>query len=60
MNRQQAIDFVAQHSEDDEIDKDDMVAAFIAVFDRDPDDEDRENGLWSMLVWDCVDNERRD
>ena len=60
MNLQQALSFVREHSDDDEIDKDDMVAAFNAIFDRAPDDEDRENGLWSMLVWDCVDNERRD
>ena len=50
MNRQQAVDFVSEHSDDDDLDKADIDAAFTAIFERDPDDEDRDNGLWSMMV----------
>ena len=50
MNRQQAVDFVSEHSDDDDLDQSDIDAAFTAIFEREPDDEDRDNGLWSMLV----------
>ena len=50
MNRQQAAAFVADHSDDDDLDQADIDAAFTAIFEREPDDEDRDNGLWSMMV----------
>ena len=50
MNRQQAAAFVADHSDDDDLDSADIDAAFTAIFEREPDDEDRDNGLWSMMI----------
>lgn len=41
--------WVAAHDDSDELDDDELEAAFRAIFDRDPDDEDREQGLWSLL-----------
>jgi len=56
MNLQQATAFVAEHSDDDDIDQSDIDAAFNAIFDQEPDDEDRESGLWSMIVAACNDD----
>jgi hypothetical protein len=53
MNLQQAAAFVAEHSDDDDLDQADIDAAFTAIFERDPDDDDREAGLWSMMVAAC-------
>ena len=50
MNRQQAVDFVGEHSDDDDLDQSDIEAAFTAIFEREPDDVDRELGLWSIMV----------
>jgi hypothetical protein len=58
MNLQQAAAFVAEHSDDDDLDdddlnEDDINEAFTVIFGRSPDDEDRENGMWSMMVAAC-------
>jgi hypothetical protein len=53
MNHQNAVEFVKQHFDDDDLDPADIDAAFSAIFERDPDDEDRESGLWSMIVAAC-------
>ena len=50
MNRQQAVDFVGEHSDDDDLDQSDIEAAFTAIFEREPDDVDRELGLWSIMA----------
>ncbi|MEI8017710.1 MAG: hypothetical protein WCH39_05880 [Schlesneria sp.] len=50
MNRQNAVEFVMQHFDDDDLEQDDINAAFTAFFERDPDDEDREAGLWSLML----------
>ena len=50
MNRQQAVDFVSEHSDDDDLDQADIDAAFTAIFEQKPDDVDRELGLWSLMV----------
>jgi len=56
MNLQQATSFVAEHSDDDELNHADVDAAFTAIFGRTPDDQDRNNGLWSMMVAACDDD----
>jgi len=56
MNHKNAVEFVMQHADDDDIDQSDIDAAFSAIFERDPDDEDREAGLWSMMVAACNDD----
>ena len=61
MNLQQAAAFVAEHSDDgdlddDDLNEDDINEAFTVIFGRYPDDEDRENGLWSLLVAACSDD----
>ena len=50
MNLQQALAFVAEHSDDDDLDQADIDPAFTAIFGREPDDVDRELGLWSLAV----------
>jgi hypothetical protein len=53
----EAFDFVQVHCDDDDLDPADIDAAFTAIFQRDPDDEDREAGLWSMMVVACNEDE---
>ena len=50
MNRQQAAAFVADHSDDDDLDSADIDAAFTAIFGRAPGDVDRELGIWALMV----------
>ena len=57
MNWQQAVDFVSEHSDDDDLDQSDIDAAFTAIFEQEPDDEDRVIGLWSMMVAETNDDE---
>ena len=56
MNLQQAATFVSEHSDDDDLDPADINEAFTVIFGRSPDDDDREAGLWSMLVAACNDD----
>ncbi len=57
MKLQQAAAFVIEHSDDDDLDPADIDAAFTTIFGRTPDDEDREAGLWSLLVAACNEDE---
>jgi hypothetical protein len=47
MTKNEAIEFVRSHSDDEQLDIDDVESAFVALFDREPDDQDRNEGLWS-------------
>jgi len=47
MTQQEAIDFVHNHNDDDNLDSDDVTEAFTALYQRLPDDLDRREGLWS-------------
>lgn len=47
MTKQQAEQWVRAHQDDDELDEDELEAAFAALYERPADDEDREQGLWS-------------
>ena len=49
MTKQEAAEWVTDHSEDDELDQSELAAAFAALFERMPDDEDVAEGLWSHL-----------
>lgn len=49
MSKQQAIEWVKNHSDDDTLNDDELEAAFLAIFERAADDDDREQGLWSHL-----------
>jgi hypothetical protein len=50
MNKQQAITFVSEHSDDGDLDQSDIEAAFTAIFEREPGDVDRELGIWAIMV----------
>ena len=50
MNKQQAVAFVVEHCDDDDLDQADVDAAFTAIFGCKPNDVDRELGLWSLMV----------
>ena len=47
MTRQEATEFVRAHSDQDAIDDDDCEAAYIALYGRKPDAQDRAEGIWS-------------
>ena len=47
MTREEAIEWVREHDDQDELDNDELDAAFTAIYGRAPDDQDREEGLWS-------------
>jgi hypothetical protein len=49
MKKSDAIQYVNEHEDEDNLDDDDLAAAFRALYDRAPDDDDRENGLWSLV-----------
>lgn len=49
MTKTQAIEWVKSHTDEDDLDESNLEAAFTAIFDRKPDDEDWEQGLWSHL-----------
>ena len=49
MTKNEATKWVLAHEDGDELDEDELEAAFTAIFERDADDEDREEGLWSHL-----------
>lgn len=44
----QAIEWVYDQDETQEVDRDQLEAAFAALYGRPADDEDRQNGLWSL------------
>ena len=49
MTADQARQYVHDHDDQDELDDDDIEAAFRAFYDRPADDEDRIVGLWSLI-----------
>lgn len=49
MTIQEAREFVIGYSDQDQIDDDDLTEAFIAIYGRQPDHDDREQSLWSHL-----------
>ena len=49
MNKANAIEWVKNHTDDDDLDESELEQAFTAIFGREPDDEDWEQGLWSHL-----------
>lgn len=49
MTEDEAKEYVADHSDEDDLDEDDLEHAFAAIFGRRADDKDRSEGLWSHL-----------
>lgn len=49
MTEEEATDYVADHTDEDELDDDDLEHAFAAIFGRRARNEDRAEGLWSHL-----------
>lgn len=49
MTEDEAKEYVSDHSDDDELDKDDLEHAFAAIFGRRANDQDRAEGLWSHV-----------
>lgn len=49
MTKSQALQYVRSQSDSDHKDETELEEAFAALFERAPDDEDREQGLWSHL-----------
>lgn len=49
MTKRQAKQWVKDHEDADDLDEGELEAAFTAIFERKPDDQDREEGLWSHL-----------
>lgn len=48
MTEAEAIEWVYSQDESQEVDQDQLEAAFAALHGRPADDEDRQNGLWSL------------
>ena len=49
MTKSEAELWVFNHDDNDNLDDGELEAAFAAIFEREPDDYDREQGLWSHL-----------
>lgn len=49
MTAAQAAEYVAEHTDEDDLDEDDLEHAFAATFGRRADDKDRAEGLWNHL-----------
>lgn len=49
MTESDAIKWVRSRTNDDDLSDDDLEAAFLAIFGREPDDDDRDQGLWSHI-----------
>lgn len=49
MNKTEAIEYVRNHDDDDEIDDRQLEAVFATLFGRPADDQDRREGLWSHV-----------
>lgn len=52
MMKSEAMRWIAEHGDDDNLEEEELEAAFRAIYGRQPDAEDREKGLWSVL---CAD-----
>jgi hypothetical protein len=42
-------EFVSSHEDDDDFDDEELERMFLLAYDREPDDSDRETGLWSLI-----------
>lgn len=51
MTKSKALNIVRESYDDDYLDDDTLEELFSAIYGREPDDEDRASGLWSLL---CV------
>jgi hypothetical protein len=49
MTKTEATEWVNDHTDEDELDGAELVEVFTALFERAPDAEDCETGLWSLL-----------
>jgi hypothetical protein len=49
VTKREAIKWVKAHDDDDNLDPQALEEAFLAIYGRPPDDQDREEGLWSHL-----------
>lgn len=49
MTEDEAREYVEEHTDEDDLDEDDLEHAFAAIFGRRADDQDRAEGLWSHL-----------
>lgn len=47
MTQAQAIEWVRDHADEDNLNPDELDTVFFALFGREPDKRDREEGLWS-------------
>jgi len=47
MTKQEAIQFVRDHSDQDNLSDDELTPVYAALYGAEPDDRDREEGLWS-------------
>jgi len=52
MMKSEAMRWIAEHGDDDNLEEEELEAAIRAIYGRQPDAEDREKGLWSVL---CAD-----
>ena len=50
MTQQQAEQWVREHTDDDALDDDELEDAFAAFYQRSPDAQDRQDGLWSLCI----------
>lgn len=51
MTKEEAIQYIIDHEDDDELDEDEIVECYRALY-GEPDDQDYEEGLWShCCVW---------
>ena len=49
MTEDEAKEYVTDHTDEEELDDDDLEHAFAAIFGRRADDQDRAEGLWSQI-----------
>jgi hypothetical protein len=49
MTEAEAVQFVRDHGDGDDLDDTDLEEAFRALYEREPDEDDRMVGLWSLL-----------
>jgi hypothetical protein len=51
-------DYVESHDDDDELDDSELTEVFTALYERAPDQSDRDTGLWSLIVAGVSERER--
>ena len=55
MNKTEAIQWIQNHTDSNTLDQDELEAAYVALYQREPADQDRQEGLWShccvAVVW---------